>query len=73
MTPISNKCVPYEPCTTGQNVQHVDGTLLEAALISSIHIELIGFLSTFLHVPELLISLVSVYRIAKLDEFHISF
>ena len=73
MTPIPNKFVSYEPCTIGQNIQIADGTLLELAQISSIHIELIGSLSTVVHDPKLFISLVLVQRIAKLDKFHIIF
>ena len=58
----------YEPCITGHNVQTTDGTLLEFAGMGSVCIDPIGSLSTFLHVPKLFISLVSVQIIAKTKE-----
>ena len=69
MTPMLDKFESYESSTTRQNVQTADGTLLEVAGISSIHVEPIGLLSRVLHVPKLFISLLSVQRIAKLGEF----
>ena len=63
----------YEPCITGKNVQTVDGILLEVTRNGSMYVEPIRLLSRVLHVPKLFISLVSVQRVAKLDEFRIIF
>ena len=73
MTPIIDLFASYKLCTTIYNVQTADGTLLEVAGIGRVHIDPIGLVSTVLHVPKLFINLVSVQRIAKLEEFRIIF
>ena len=73
MTPKSDRFVLYEPCIIRKNVQTVDGTLFEVAGIDSMYVEPIGLSSRVLHISKLFISLVSVQRVAKLDEFRIIF
>ena len=73
MTPIPYIFASYEPCTTGYNIQIANSTLLEVAGIGSVHIDPTCLVSTVLHVPKFFISLVSVQRIAKLEEFRIFF
>ena len=53
--PILDKFVSYESCTTTQNVQTADDTLLEVPGIGSIHVEPIGLLSRVLHMSKLFI------------------
>ena len=72
MAPISNLFVPYEPCAICKKVQILDGTLLIVGGIGSLKVDPKGLLTLVLHV-ELFISLVSVHRLAKLDEFKIIF
>ena len=69
ITPIFNDFVSYEPWCTNKNVQIADGTLLRVAGISSIQIAPIGLLTHVLHVPKLFASLLSVQKIAKMDEY----
>ena len=73
ITPLIDLFASYKQCTTVYNVQTVDGTLLEVAGIGSVYIDPISLVSTVLLVPKLFISLVSVQRIAKLEEFKIIF
>ena len=65
--------VSYEPCVIGKNVQTADGTLLKVSGVGSMYVEPIGLLSRVLHVPKLFVNLVSVQRIAKMDDFRIIF
>ena len=60
MTPVVDQFLSYELCIIGQNVQTADGNLLKVAGIGGLHIELIGLLSTVLHVPKFFVSLMSV-------------
>ena len=73
MKPILNDFVSYEPWYTNKNVQTADGTLLRVARIGSIRMAPIGLLTLVLHVPKLFVSLLSVQKIAKMDEYQIIF
>ena len=73
MTSISNSFVKYQVCINKQHDQKVDGTLLLVADIGSINLASIGLLTRVLHVPKFFMSLLSVHRIGKLDEYKIMF
>ena len=73
MTPISIMFLNYKACITEQHIQTIDGTLLPLAGIGSIQLPPIGLLTRMLHYPKLFVSLVSLQRIAKLDEHKILF
>ena len=73
MTPKIDLFVSYEPCLVDKWVQTVDGTLLKIAGIGSVRLAQIGLLTNVLHVPKLFVSLISVQKIAKLEEYRIIF
>ena len=74
MTPIlSDIFMSYEPCSADKRVQMVDGTLLVIVGIGSIKMTPIGLLTHILHVPKLYMSLISVQKLAKMNEYQIMF
>ena len=73
MTPISTIYVKYEACITKQHVQTADGTVLPVDGVGSIQLAPIGYSHDCYMSPKSFLSLVSVQRIAKLDEYKILF
>ena len=65
--------VSYEPCQIDKKVQTADGTLLKVVGIGSIKLATIGLLTNVLYVPNLFVSLISVQKITKKEEYRIIF
>ena len=71
MTPMINLFTSYVPCSMNRKVQTAYGTLLTVSGIGTINLDPIGRLELVLHVPQLLISLALVQRIASQDLYKI--
>ena len=71
MTPIADLFTSYTPCPTNKNVQTADGTLLAVSGIGTLNLDPTGKLEHVLHVPQLFISLVSVQKLAKVQQWKI--
>ena len=70
MTPLHDIFMSNDPCMSDRGVHIVDGTL-RVASISNKNIKSLGILLHVLHVPRLFVNLISVKRLAKLDEYGI--
>ena len=73
MTLVAKSLSSYEVIAPGKYVQMADGSLLQVMGIGHMNIEPIGILTNVLHVLKLLVSLISVQRLAKIKEFNILF
>ena len=63
----------YDKIAPGRHVQTADGSLLKVMGIGTINVKPIGNIINVLHVPKLFVNLISVQRLAKMQEYNILF
>ena len=70
MMTLTDLFEPYEEIAPGKHVQTADGTQESIGKLNILHL---GQISHVLHVPKLFVSLISVQRLAKIEEYNILF